>query len=132
MKFVAIVCPLGLFKCNFSDDRFLVRPISLFVLKNGWTVSTQRTLSPLGAFQLISLQVCDSQKLFWRLLMVVRSSPHTHRHNPPSPPLQIVQALSAPCCKRHPFCCCLPVMPPWGPLRIPPPGCAHLTPLQLS
>ena len=39
--------------------------------QTGQRGSAQWASSALRAFQLTSLQVCDSQKLFWRLILIV-------------------------------------------------------------
>ena len=111
-KFVAVTVVLSVFLCDFSLDQFFWR-IWLFVLKKGITSSAQRALSALRAFQLTGLQVCDSQNLFWRLILMVRSrfleiDPPTATPPPPT--------FATPS---------TPVHPPPPPLRL-------LTPLQLS
>ena len=71
-KFVAIILVLSVFfyaifsLTDFSSDAF-----DFSSSKTGLTGSAQRTLSALRAFQLTSLQVWDSLKRFWRLILMV-------------------------------------------------------------
>ena len=84
-KFVAIILVLLVYFI-----RFFVWPIWLFILKNGLKCSAQRALSSHRAVQPTSLQVCDSQKLFWRLILtvwaaVLRGWLLKQQHHPPPP-----------------------------------------------
>ena len=66
-KFVAIMIgPVGLFHAIFPLTHLTFRP-----QKRDKQVEPSGHLSALRAFQITSLQVCDSQKLFWRLILMV-------------------------------------------------------------
>ena len=61
---------VGLLLCKFLLDRLFVTHLN-FCPQKRIRGSAERALSSLRTFQLTSLQVCDSQKLFWILIRVV-------------------------------------------------------------
>ena len=118
-KFVAIVLVLFVFLMQFIAWPFSRLTHLTFRLRKRYTDSAQRALSSLTAFRLYSLQVWDSEKLVWRLILMAWRSiiwswplPTTTTPNLISPThlpshhthatVHIVQAVRAPCSQRHP------------------------------
>ena len=90
--FSSYFSPVGLFM-----RRFFAWPIfclTHLILKTGQTGSAQRPWKALRAFQLTSLQVCGSQKLFstlilmvWRAVLWGWPATSAPSHLPPPPPI---------------------------------------------
>ena len=143
---------VGLFNAIFRLTDFSSDPFDFSSSKNGEAGSAQQALSALRAFQLTSLQVCDSQKPFCRLILMVwwavlRGWLPPHKtlppHQPPltSPPIPTpahrpgCKGLMQPTLPPPPH---TPPLPPCCPTPNSAPNptgatrCAHLTPLHLS
>ena len=110
------ISPVDLFYAIFRLTDFSSDPFDSSSSKTGQTGSSQLALSAVRAFTLTSFQLCDSQKLFWRLILMVwrtvlrgwppPPSPHQPPHFAPIH-LHIIRAMGAPCSQRP-----LPPMPP--------------------